>query len=210
MLNITTVPLGAYMTNCYILKDEATGEAAVIDPGEYTPALEELLRKKGISQLRYILLTHGHFDHLCGVYELKKHFGGNVLIHAEDAICLESTEWSLSDSVEEYTQTPMAADGTLGEGSRFMLGDTEISVMHTPGHTKGGVCYIADGNMFSGDTLFKVGVGRTDLPGGHLRTLCASLKRIGALEENFKVFPGHGDATTLFAEKAANILLRSK
>lgn len=210
MLNVITLPLGAYMTNCYIVTDTASGEAAVLDPGEYTSALEALLRKEGISQLKYILLTHGHFDHLCGVYELKKHFGGEVLIHTEDANCLEDTDWSLVNSVTGYSQTPMSADKALADGSTFMLGNTEFSVMHTPGHTKGSVCYIADGNMFSGDTLFKVGVGRTDLPGGHLRTLCNSLKKIGALEENYRIFPGHGDSTTLDAEKSANRLLRSK
>lgn len=198
------------MTNCYIVTDTASGEAAVLDPGEYTSALEGLLRKEGITELKYILLTHGHFDHICGAYQLKKSFGGEVLIHSEDANCLEDSEWSLADSVEEYSQIPMTADKTLEEGSVFYLGETLFSVMHTPGHTKGSVCYFADGNIFSGDTLFKVGVGRTDLPGGHLRTLSNSLKRIGALEENYRIFPGHGDSTTLDDEKTANILLRSK
>ena len=210
MLKIKTIPLGCYQTNCYIVTDTASGESAVVDPGVYDRRLEWALEAEEITEIRYILLTHGHFDHICGACELKKNFGGMVLIHSEDANCLEDSEWSLADSVNEYSQTPMSADKTLEEGSRFMLGETEFTVMHTPGHTKGGVCYIADGNMFSGDTLFKVGVGRTDLPGGHLRTLCNSLKRIGAIEENLKIFPGHGDSTNLENEKAANILLRSK
>ncbi len=210
MLNIITLPLGCYQTNCYIVTDTASGAAAVLDPGEYTSDLEGLLRKEGITELKYILLTHGHFDHICGAYHLKKNFGGEVLIHKEDANCLEDSEWSLASSVEEYSQLPMTADKTLEEGSVFSLGETLFSVMHTPGHTKGSVCYFADGNIFSGDTLFKVGVGRTDLPGGHLRTLCNSLKRIGALEENYRIFPGHGDSTNLDYEKTANILLRSK
>ncbi len=210
MLNVTTLPLGSYRTNCYILTDISSGETAVVDPGEYTSALENALRSNGTEKIKYILLTHGHFDHICGVYSLKENFGGEVLIHAEDRICLESTKWSLCDSVEGYTQTLLSPDRELAEGDQFMLGETEISVMHTPGHTKGGVCFVADGKMFSGDTLFKVGVGRTDLPGGHLRTLVNSLRRIGSLQGDYEIYPGHGDSTTLSYELKQNRLLRSK
>lgn len=210
MLNVITLPLGDYQTNCYILTDAASGETAVVDPGEYTPALAELLKSKGITELKYILLTHGHFDHICGVYSLKENFGGEVMIHSEDRICLESTEWSLCDSVEGYSQTVMSPDREIAEGDTLLLGETEITVMHTPGHTRGGVCFIADGRIFSGDTLFKVGIGRTDLPGGHLRTLVSSLRRIGSLTGDYEIFPGHGDSTTLSYELTQNSLLRSK
>ncbi len=210
MLNVTKLPLGSYRTNCYILTDAATGEAAVVDPGVYTSELEELLYSQGIREVKYILLTHGHFDHICGAYELRKNFGGTVMIHEGDRKCLESTEWSLCDSVEGYCQTVMSPDRQLVDNDSFMLGETVFSVMHTPGHTRGGVCYIADGKMFSGDTLFKVGIGRTDLPGGHLRTIVESLRRIGSIEEDLQVYPGHGDSTTLAYEKTQNRLLRSK
>ncbi len=210
MLNVTTLQLGSYRTNCYIITDTASGETAVVDPGEYSSALENALRSNGAEKLKYILLTHGHFDHICGVHALKENFGGEVLIHAEDSICLGSTKWSLCDSVEGYSQTLMSPDREIAEGDSFLLGETEISVMHTPGHTKGGVCFVADGKIFSGDTLFKVGIGRTDLPGGHLRTLVNSLRRIGALEGDFEIYPGHGQSTTLSYELTQNSLLRSK
>ena len=210
MLNVKTIPLGSYMTNCYIITDISSGRTAVIDPGEYSPALEDLLRSEGIEKLDYILLTHGHFDHICGVYELHKNFGGTVLIHEGDRKCLQSSEWSLCDSVEGYSQTEMSPDRELTDGDSFMLGETEISVMHTPGHTRGGVCYICDGKIFSGDTLFKAGVGRTDLPGGHLRTLVNSLRRIGALPGDYEIYPGHGGSTSLSSELEKNRLLRSK
>ena len=210
MLDVITLQLGSYRTNCYIITDTASGESAVVDPGEYTPALENALRSRGIEKVKYILLTHGHFDHICGAFSLKENFGGEVLIHAEDRICLESTKWSLCDTVEGYSQTVMSPDGEIAEGDTLMLGETEISVMHTPGHTRGGVCFIADGKMFSGDTLFKVGIGRTDLPGGHLRTLVKSLRRIGALPGDFEIDPGHGSSTTLSYELTENSLLRSK
>lgn len=210
MLEISVLPLGSYYTNCYIITDSLSGESAVIDPGIYSPALKNALLEKGIEKLSYILLTHGHFDHICGVYSLREEFGGKVVIHGEDKPCLESTEISLSETVEGYPQTVLSPDMTVSDGDKITLGETEISVMHTPGHTPGSVCYIADGNMFSGDTLFKVGIGRTDLPGGNLRTIALSLKRLGALEENYDVFPGHGESTTLDNEKAANRLLRRK
>lgn len=210
MLKVITLPLGSYRTNCYIVTDTASGETAVVDPGEYNSALETALRTAGTEKIKYVLLTHGHFDHICGAYSLKENFGGEVLIHEGDRKCLESTEWSLCDSVEGYSQTVMSPDRQLADGDTLLLGETQLSVMHTPGHTRGGVCYIGDGKIFSGDTLFKVGIGRTDLPGGHLRTLVNSLRRIGALEGDFEIFPGHGESTTLSYELTQNSLLRSK
>ena len=144
MLDVITLQLGSYRTNCYIISDAASGETAVVDPGEFTPALESALSLRGVEKLKYILLTHGHFDHICGVYSLKEHFGGEVLIHEGDRKCLESTEWSLCDSVEGYVQTVMSPDREISEGEAFYLGETEISVMHTPGHTMGSVCYVCE------------------------------------------------------------------
>lgn len=209
MLKISVTVSGLYATNTYLIIDEKTGEAAVIDPAVADDALFSALRENGVSELKYILLTHGHFDHICGVYPLKEKLGGKVLIHSEDADCLRDSRVSLTQSVKGYTQTEMEPDGELSDGDTVILGETKISVMHTPGHTRGSIMLIADGYIFSGDTLFRCSMGRTDLPGGSTKTLFASLRAIGKMEGEYDIFPGHGEKTTLSYEKANNRYLRA-
>lgn len=209
MLKVDVIQTGSYAVNTYLLTDTATGESAVIDIGEYDPAFGAFLCENNVTQLKYILLTHGHFDHICGVYSLKKKYGGRVLIHEEDAVCLKNADHSLTNSVDGYTQTEMEPDGTFTDGDSIMLGETEIKIKHTPGHTKGSVIFITDGYIFSGDTLFKCSMGRTDLPGGSTRTLFKSLREIGQLEGEYDIFPGHGEFTTLSYEKRNNRYLRA-
>ncbi len=209
MLKVLKTVLGAYGTNTYILIDEVSGEAAVIDPAVKSSELEELIKENGIASLKYILLTHGHFDHITGVYPLKQRFGGEVLIHEEDKTCLENADISLSTAVEGYPQTEMSADGFLADGDEIFLGENKISVKHTPGHTKGSVIFITEFCIFSGDTLFRCSMGRTDLPGGSTRTLFRSLREIGQMEGNYQIFTGHGEDTTLPYEKRNNRYLRA-
>lgn len=197
------------MENSYILRDTETGKSAVIDPGVYNESLESLLKEKGINELDYILLTHGHFDHICGVYKLKEGFSGKVLIHEEDAVCLSNPDWSLTNSVRGYEQLPLEADAFVCDGDKISLGNTEISVMHTPGHTKGSVMYISDGFIFSGDTLFRGSMGRTDLPGGSTKTIFRSLRAVGQMEGEYRILPGHGEETSLSYEKRNNRYLRA-
>lgn len=193
-----------FITNTYIITDEETGETAVVDPS--LPE-EILIEKLNAENVKYVLLTHGHFDHIGGVNFVKEKTGAKVVIHKED-------EEMLCDKNKNYgtDSTPIYADILVEDGTELMLGKSKITVMHTPGHTKGGVCYIFpdDRIIFSGDTLFRLTAGRTDLYGGDARTELMSLARIAKLEGDYKVFPGHDDATTLNFEREYNRYMRTR
>lgn len=203
MLKLTTFAPGMVYANCYIVTDEESKEAFVVDPGVYNKRFEAALRAAGVEKLRYILLTHGHFDHISGVKALKEDFGGDVVIHREDAGCLYDKSKSLASKFF-FPQHDVTADVLVDDGQRLPFGEGEIEVIHTPGHTKGSVCYTIEDIMLSGDTLFKSSIGRTDFPGGSIEEMKESLKRLAALERNYSVYPGHAESTTLEAEKKYN------
>lgn len=210
MLEVSSIITGLYATNTYLISDPVSGEAAVIDPAECDDAFLSFLKENGVRELKYILLTHGHFDHICGVYPLKKRLGGKILIHQEDALCLKDKRVSLASSVEGYEQTETEPDIEFSDNDEFFLGENSIRVMHTPGHTRGSSIFITDGYIFSGDTLFRLSMGRTDLPGGSTRTLFSSLRAIGQIEGEYRIFPGHGEETDLTFEKRNNRYLRAR
>lgn len=193
-----------FATNTYIVTDQESGETAVIDPS--LPE-ESLIEKLNVKKVKYILLTHGHFDHIGGVNLVKEKTGAKVVIHKED-------EEMLCDKNKNYgtDNTPIYADVLVEDGTELMLGDSKIKVLHTPGHTKGGVCYIFEDDriIFSGDTLFKLTAGRTDLYGGDARTELKSLIKIGDLEGDYVVYPGHDDSTTLQFERENNRYMRTR
>ena len=190
MVSFDTLPLGAYQTNCYILKNE--GKALVIDPGYEPETILSHLRRENLT-LEAILLTHGHFDHVGAVKKLAAQTQCKVYIHpAEDAMPAMLTAGKL-----HYTHT-------YDEGDVLELAGLTLRVFHTPGHTPGSVCLLCQDVLFSGDTLFAGSCGRTDLPGGDWTTIQKSLKRLAGMEADFTVCPGHGEATTLSREKATN------
>ena len=196
MLKIHTLPLGSYQTNCYIIHEENSRTCCVIDPG-YTPEVVlDKVEDLGLT-IEAILLTHGHFDHVGGVKQIAAESGCDVYLCGEDL----SMPPMMTAGKLYYTKT-------YGEGSQLHLAGLDIGVLHTPGHTPGSVCLIAENHMFSGDTLFSGSCGRTDLPGGNWATILKSLRRLADLETNYWVHPGHGESTTLTEEKRYNPYMR--
>ena len=193
-----------FETNTYIVTDEETGETLVVDPS--LPE-EKLIEKLKPEKVKYILITHGHFDHIGGVNFVKEKTGAKAVIHKADEEMLCDTKKNCGDN-----DTPIYADILVEDGSEIPFGNTKIKVLHTPGHTKGGVCYIFEDDrvMFSGDTLFRLTAGRTDLYGGDARTELMSLAKIADLDGDYKVYPGHDQSTTLDFEREYNRYMRTR
>ena len=192
MLQIHTLPLGDYQTNCYILHQEGNRDCVVIDPGYEPEIILSYLREKDLT-LQAILLTHGHFDHVGAVRELAAQTDCRVYINPKDL-----------SMPPMLTAGPLYYTNTYGEGDRLEIAGISFRVLETPGHTPGSVCLITENNIFSGDTLFRGSCGRTDLPGGDYRAMKESLKRLSALREDYNVYPGHGSNTTLAWEQKTN------
>ena len=192
MLKFQVMPLGAYQTNCYILWDEDSDDCVVIDPG-YQPEVVLAQTEKLGKNIVAILLTHGHFDHVGAVKDIVSETGCQVYLHPADL-----------SMPPQMTAGPLYYTHTYGEGDTLQLADLQLYVMHTPGHTPGSVCLRCQEHIFSGDTLFQGSCGRTDLPGGDWKTILQSLKRLAAMDGNYRVHPGHGPSTTLAEEKLYN------
>lgn len=206
-MRIYPVPVGEMGTNCYIIADETTNCGAVIDPGADGAVLLRKTEELGID-LKYILLTHTHYDHIGAVAELKRATGAAIAVGAEDADGLNDGRWNLSAFTGE-TIAPSEADVLLRDGDELRMGELCIRVLFTPGHTKGGVCFLAEDNLFAGDTLFAQSVGRSDFPGGNPQTLLHSIRtKLMTLEDSVRVYPGHGPTTTIGAERYGNPYLR--
>lgn len=198
-MEIKRIYIPSVYTNCYLLIDETSGAMAVIDPGD--DITDSLLRfcVDGDYDLQAVFLTHGHYDHVGGVTSLRRKFPDiPVYLHPEDA-------------GKDDRLTPTAHLGPLTlwrEGDVVPLGNLEVEVLHTPGHTPGSVCLRCRDALFTGDTLFAGSMGRTDFPGGSESDMMASLRRLGALEENYNILPGHQGVSTLSREKKSNPYLR--
>jgi hydroxyacylglutathione hydrolase len=205
-LILKTLVVGLLETNCYILGDEKTRDAVVIDPGG---DFEEIDRELKVSKLKvkYIVLTHGHFDHTGALAQLKEATAAEVLIHAEDASMLAPSGEAQPFLINGGT-SPCRADGTLKEGDKIQLGEITIEVLHTPGHTAGGISLVTDRMIFTGDTLFCGSVGRTDLAGGSFDKLIDSIKeKLLTKGEDYLIYPGHGPASSIGEERRNNPFL---
>lgn len=200
-------PLGALGANCYVIGCEETKEAMVIDPGGNPRGIINLLDQKGY-KLKYIVNTHGHIDHIAGNEGLREATGATLAIHKADAEMLTNPMLNLSQMMGK----PVAhepAELLLNEGDVLEVGNIKLKVIHTPGHTKGSICLLAENKLFAGDTLFEGSIGRTDFPGGSFEDLNNAVKtKLFTLPDNTHVYCGHGPITTIGYEKKSNPFIR--
>lgn len=200
-----TLVVGQLGVNCFVLADGETKEGVVVDPGDETEAILALVRNKGI-RVKYILNTHGHFDHVGGNRRMVEATGATLMIHQGDEPYFSRASRSATMYGLKAEDSPAPA-AYLTDGQTITFGSCELRVIHTPGHTPGGCCFHlpAEGKLISGDTLFADSIGRTDLPGGSQEQLVSSIRsKLLVLPAETRVYPGHGPETTIGYEKSHN------
>lgn len=205
-MKVLTLKTGYMAANAYIVYTENKPEAVIIDPGDDIKLIMDLIKEHEL-KLEKILLTHGHFDHIGAVKDLKERTGAQVAIHKQEADFLTDPNKNLSYIINrQIVQDP--ADIFLEDGDLIRVADMEFKVLHTPGHTEGGVCYKLGKVLFTGDTLFEGSVGRTDLSGGSYEQLMSSIReKLLVLDDDHLVYPGHGRQTTIGRERRENPFL---
>jgi len=201
-ISIARMVLGAVQTNCYIIYDQDTKEAIIVDPAKN--GIYDSLTKSGFT-VAGIILTHGHFDHIMGIHELTEKSGAKVyVLEAEDALCRNADLNASSQIRRPYTIEP---DVLLNDGDEINIAGIDVKVIATPGHTKGSCCYYIPAKkwLISGDTLFCCSIGRSDLPTGSESEIMKSVKMlVDTLDEDVEVYPGHGDFTNIGYERRRN------
>jgi hydroxyacylglutathione hydrolase len=208
-MQIMRMVVGPLQVNCFIVADEGTKEAIVIDPGDDAGEIISLINDKGLS-VKYIVDTHAHFDHVGANKALKEATGAEILLHEGDVPLLAT----VSQNAKMFGMTAPAsppADRYVKHGDTITAGNISLKVLHTPGHSPGGICLLGDGFVFTGDALFENSIGRSDLPGGDLMTLINAIKEhLMTLPDETQVFCGHGPATTIGAERQENPFLNAE
>ena len=200
-MKLAQLPVGMLATNCYLVADDA-GRCAVIHPGSHTEKILKKAEEEGFT-IEAILLTHGHFDHVMAAPGIQKATGAKLYIHKNDEPDLAPEVAGHRGYLREPYVMPRV-DGHLEDGGTVQVGDLTFRVLHTPGHTLGSCVLLCEDLMFSGDTLFAGTCGRCDLAGGSLEQMFASLKKLAQLEGDYKVLPGHMEASTLETERQTN------
>ena len=206
-MKVVTIPAGIYAANCYLVYSENTKKAIVIDPGGDVDDIMAKIEELNLD-IEYIILTHGHGDHIGGVLELKSFIDVPIAIHKEDEYMLKNGNQNLSSQMVMGT-IELNADILLEDGDEISFGDLTAKIIHTPGHTPGGISIKIGNSIFTGDTLFAGSIGRTDFPGGSYKEIISSIKnRIIIYPDETIIYPGHGPATNFKIEKANNPFLR--
>ncbi len=203
MLNIISLSLGPMPTNCYIVYDESSKDAVIFDPAYEAEKIIKTIEDYSLN-IKYIFLTHGHFDHIMALEEIRDLTGAKLFVGLQDNELITDPRKSY---VYQYGGSDVpcrTAEVLISGGENIPFGEYFITAVHTPGHTAGSVCYIIEDNIFSGDTLFKGATGRYDLYSGNLKQLRESMKWFASLEGDYKILPAHGDCSTLDFEKKTN------
>lgn len=204
---LETLVVGPLGVNCYILGDETSREAIVIDPGGNARDILSALERHRL-RVGAIVNTHAHFDHVLALDEVRSATGAPFMLHGDDVRLLSTAKASAAMFGMKISQ-PVPPDRRLCEGDQVQVTGIILKVLHTPGHSPGGICLLRDKELFAGDTLFQNSIGRTDLPGGDYGTLMGSIRdKLFPLPDDTVVYPGHGPATTLRDEKAWNPFLQ--
>ncbi len=198
-MNIIKIPVGSMQQNCYILYD--SGEGIIVDPGAEG---EKILSKIGNLNIKYVVLTHNHFDHVGAVDTVCEKTGARLAIHKDDI-----PQLTAFPDIFRFAKPPeKKVDLSLSDGDIINFGNSEIRIMHTPGHTAGGISLISHQGIFCGDTLFFESIGRTDFPGGNFEALLASVNKILSFPDDTVLYSGHGSDTTVLHEKKFNLFIR--
>lgn len=207
MIKVDWFPVGSLQANCYLVTDTEQDVFLLVDTGGKSSELEKRIDESGAEKLKYILLTHGHFDHIGYTAEMKRKYpSAQIVISEIEESFISRDDLNLSvyfgDKIEHFK-----ADILVGDGTVLDFGTEKIKVLATPGHTAGGVCYIIGNNIFTGDTIMSRTTGRMDFPTGNSHEMFESVKKIAAIKENLNVYCGHGENSTLDYERKHNIFM---
>ena len=208
MLNVNKFTVGDLGTNCFVIEDKSSGEVAIIDAGAYSKQLVNFIKNYDINKIKYVILTHGHFDHIGYAYPIAQTTQSKIIISKKDSKFTSDAMLNLS-AMFGLPCDSFNASIEVQEGSIIELGETTLKVIETPGHTRGSICLISNDNkIFTGDTLMKDSMGRVDFPTGNSKDMDLSLKRLAELDGDYDLYCGHGANTTLDYERANNYYLK--
>jgi hydroxyacylglutathione hydrolase len=204
---IKNLVVGPLESNCFIIADENTRQVLVIDPGDEPDRILDLINENNF-KVKYIICTHAHFDHVGAVPDLKNETGAKIVIHRDDLEIYRST--TDQAALWGYKLDPMPEpDMLVSDGDKIEIENLRFEILHTPGHSPGGICLYGEGILITGDTLFAGSVGRTDLYGGDVEKLKKSFRRLMSFSDETRVLPGHGPETTIGQEKSYNLFHKS-